>query len=260
MCNFKVKTTFNKVKEGSLFTFRKNGTIKDDKTDILFKFFKEWEGDFPGSSNCSDLGGGGYLINKTRSIVWVETEQDIITIPVKNHNKKEKITMKKTYTFTIRDLTNEAQELKNEKERIEKEENIFFKRFVIESNNILQVINNYLERLYEQLQKFDFNIRVGFGSVEVYISVNTGVCLTINHTIYKYKKLYRTFVTEDENGDFRQLEENSNDMSKLLSNWSYVKKALEEQIQHKYEIEKTNLKRREDEMKHLSSLLKNFNL
>ena len=167
--------------------------------------------------------------------------------------------MENTYNFTIRDLTNEAQEIKTKKEKIEKEEKEFFEYFSNKSHDILQSINSYLGHLHQELRKLNFNIRVGFASLEIHITTNESF-LIINNKVYYYKPSFNTFVTQDDNGELHKLEENPEDMGELLEDWSYVKKSLEERIQNKYEIEKTNLQKRENNLKHFDLILKNFKI
>ena len=83
MEQFNIKTTFNRVKDFSLFTFRKGGKINDD-FDILTKredWFEDWAGN---KVNCMDWGGGGFVIKSRRAVVWVKSQDDIKFAPCPN--------------------------------------------------------------------------------------------------------------------------------------------------------------------------------
>lgn len=68
MKQFTKKMRFNQLKEGDLFTFRKNGLITNDyNNDQLLRYSKVINGD---KCNALCYGGAWFRINNKHSIVW----------------------------------------------------------------------------------------------------------------------------------------------------------------------------------------------
>ena len=71
MTRFTEKIRFNKLEEGDLFTFRKNGVLTGNPDDELLRHDSSWT-DYYGEVkvNVLSYGGGWFKINNTRSWVW----------------------------------------------------------------------------------------------------------------------------------------------------------------------------------------------
>lgn len=80
---FTEKVRFNQLKEGDLFTFRKNGILTGHPLDELLRYDWSWSDDRNNwhDYNVLDYGGGHYKINNTRCWVW--------RVPNKKEKKKE---------------------------------------------------------------------------------------------------------------------------------------------------------------------------
>lgn len=76
MSQYVKKIRFNKLKEGDVFTFRKNGAIGNHPDDELLRWntgHTDLCGKFV-TSNVLSYGGGGFHIKNTRKWVWTTTD------------------------------------------------------------------------------------------------------------------------------------------------------------------------------------------
>lgn len=163
--------------------------------------------------------------------------------------------MTKTYTITVRDLSNEAKVIKAREEEIK-----YFREAVTKEIEVLgashsTAIISYFNHQLDEIEKItdDFDFRYGTLGVNIRVVLRRGnralYTTSLNHAVYK------GFDLKD-----KDLVIPSEYLEVLMLHWERIKHGIKEAIQFKLEaIEKNNI-RIEDDLATKISLFRNFEL
>lgn len=147
--------------------------------------------------------------------------------------------MEKIYTFTIRDLSNEAIELGKQEEKLLEFKEKVNKEIKILAKNHITAIASYLNHQLSEVSKITHNFHMSFSTYGVYFrlsAVEGKYVLEIKSNSYS-GVIYRILP----NNTIEGLERNGYNLELLMRNWDWFKSNLNKAIENKIEaINKTN--------------------